>query len=142
VELKNWPHSADAVKIIEDKEYKKQTIQAYTDGSKNEQGVGSGVAIFVGKGLVAQLKFKLYNRCSNNQVEQLAIAKALEVRESIDILENSPHTVTMFTDNRITLDSLKNVNSHGYLIEEIRKGVYIVERVNWTIEFSWVKAHI
>jgi hypothetical protein len=52
------------------------------------------------------------------------------------------HTVTIFTDNRITLDSLKNVNNHGYLIEEIRKRVSILERFNWTTEFSWVKTHI
>jgi ribonuclease HI len=110
--------------------------------SKNEHGVGSGVAIFVGSELAAQLKFKLDNRCSSNQAEQLAIAKALEVIESIDISDNSPRTVTIFTDSRITLDSLKNVNNHGYLIEEIRKRVSILERFNWTIEFSWIKAHI
>jgi len=50
VELKNWPHPAD-VKIIEAKECKEQTIQAHTDGSKKEHGVGSGVAIFAGKEL-------------------------------------------------------------------------------------------
>ena len=66
MELKNWPHPADVVKIIEDNGYKKQTFQIYTDGSKNEHGVGSGVAIFVGKELKPQLKFKLDNRCSNN----------------------------------------------------------------------------
>jgi ribosomal protein L5 len=38
VELKNWLHLAHAVKIKEAKEYKEQTIQAYTDGSKNEKG--------------------------------------------------------------------------------------------------------
>jgi ribonuclease HI len=55
-----------------------QTIKEYTDESKNVQGVGSEVAIFVDKELVAQLKFILDLRCSNNQAEQLAIAKALE----------------------------------------------------------------
>jgi ribonuclease HI len=100
------------------------------------------VAIFVGNELAAQLKFKLDNRCSNNQAEQLVIAKALEVIESIHISEKSPRTVTIFTDSRITLDSLKNVNNHGYLIEEIRKRVSLLERFNVTIEFSWVKAHI
>jgi hypothetical protein len=65
-ELKNWVHPADVVKIIEDNGYKEQTIQIYTDGSKNEHGVGSGVAIFVEKELKAQLKFKLDNKCSNN----------------------------------------------------------------------------
>jgi ribonuclease HI len=57
------------VRIIEDNGYKEQTIRIYIDGSKNEQGVGSGVAIFVGKELKAQLKLKLDNRCSNNQDE-------------------------------------------------------------------------
>jgi hypothetical protein len=36
------------------------------------------VAVFVGKELAVQLKFKLYNKCSNNQKEQPAIFKALE----------------------------------------------------------------
>jgi ribonuclease HI len=57
------------------------------------------VAIFVDKALVAQLKFKLDNGCSNNQAEQLAIAKALELIKSIDISETSPRTVTIFTDS-------------------------------------------
>jgi len=100
------------------------------------------VAIFVGKELNAQLKFKLDNRCSNNQAEQLAIAKALEIIDAIDIAENSPHTIGIFTDSRNTIDSLKNVNNHSYLIEDIRKRISILERTNWTIEFSWVKAHI
>ena len=59
MELKNWPHPAYVVKIVEDNRYKEQTIQVYTDGSKNKQGIGSGVAIFVGKGLKGQLQFKL-----------------------------------------------------------------------------------
>jgi ribonuclease HI len=142
VKIKNWPHPADMVKIIEVEEYTEQTIQVYTDGSKNEHGVRSGVAIFVGEELTAQLKFKLDNRCSNNQAEQLTIAKALEVIETIDIAENRPRTVAIFTDSRITIDSLKNVNNHSYLIEEIRKRICILERTNWTVEFSWVKAHV
>jgi ribonuclease HI len=141
VKLKNWPHPADMAAIIEVKEYDDQTIQIYTDGSKHEQGVGSGVAIFNGKELVTQLKYKLDNRCSNNQVEQLAIAKALEAIETIDIEENSPRTAAIITDSRITLDSIKNVNNHSYLIKEIRKRLSKLERSNWTVAFSWVKAH-
>ena len=98
LELKNWPHPADAVKITEVNEYQNQAIQAYTDGSKNEHGVGSGVAVLVGKELAVQLKFKPDNRCSNNQAEQLAIFKALE---TLEITENNPRTATIFTDSRI-----------------------------------------
>jgi len=72
-------------------------------------GVGTRVAIFVDKEFVAQLKFKLDSRCSNNQAKQLAISKAVEVIESVDVSETNPRTVTIFTDSRITLDSLKNV---------------------------------
>ena len=140
VELKNWPHPADVVKIIEDNGHKEQTIQIYTDGSKKEHGVGSGVTIFVGKELKAQLKFKLDNRSSNNQAEQLAIAKALEIID--EFVENSPRTIAIFTDSRITIDSLQNVNNHSYLIEEIRKRISILQRTNWTVEFSWVKVHV
>jgi ribonuclease HI len=142
VELKIWPHLADVVKIREDNGHKEQTMQVYTDGSKNEHEVGSGVAVFVGKELKEQLKFKLDNRCSNNQAEQLAVAKVLEVIEAIDFAENSPCMIGIFTDSRITMDSLKNVNNHSYLIEEIRKRISNLERTNWAIEFSWVKAHV
>ena len=109
IELKNWPHTAEGVKITGSKENNEQIIQAYTDESMNVHGVGTGVVIVVDKELIAQLKFKLDSRCSNNQEKELAITKAPEVIESIDIPETNPRTVTIFTDSRITPDSLKNV---------------------------------
>jgi ribonuclease HI len=142
VELKNWTHAADVVKIKEHNGDNEHKIQVYTDGSKNEHGVGSGVAIFVRNELKAQHKFKLDNRCSNNQAEQLPIAKALEIIHDIDIAENIQRTIGIFTDSRITIDLLKNVNNHSYLIEVIRNTISNLERTNWTIEFSWVKAHV
>jgi hypothetical protein len=65
--------------------------------------------------------------------EHLAIIKALEAIESINATDNSPLTVTVFTDSRITLDSLQNANNHAYLIEEIRKRVSILEGSEWKI---------
>ena len=73
------------------------------------------MAIFSGKELVSKLKYKLDNRYSNNQAEQLAIAKALEALETTDTEENSPRTAAIITDSRISLDSIKNVNNHSYL---------------------------
>jgi ribonuclease HI len=80
------------------------------------------VAIFVDKALGAQLKFKLDNRCSNNQAEQLAIAKALEIIESIDISETSPRKVAIFTDSKITLDSLKKSTTTATLSKRLGRG--------------------
>jgi ribonuclease HI len=140
MELQNWPNPADEVKTTQNKEYER-TILVYMDGSKNEHGVGLGVAIFVQQKLAGQLQFRLGTRCSNNQAEQLAIIKAVEAIETIDIPENSPHTINIFTDSRITLDLLQNANNHSYLIEEIRKRLSYLDRANWTIGISWVKAH-
>jgi hypothetical protein len=76
-ELKNWPNPADEVKTTEEKGYEQRTKLVYTNGDKNEHGVGSGLAIFVQQKLPVQLQFRLGIRCSNNQAEQLAIVKAL-----------------------------------------------------------------
>ena len=40
------------------------------------------------------------------------------------------------------MDSLRNVNNHVYLVEEIRKRVASLESYEWKITFSWVKAHV
>jgi hypothetical protein len=39
-------------------------IKVYTDGSKSENGVGSGITIFIDKHLTCQLKYKLAEKCS------------------------------------------------------------------------------
>ena len=85
MELKNWQHPADVAAFIEVKEYDDKTIQIYTGGSKNEQGVGAGVSIFSGKELITKLKYKLDNRRFNNQAKPLAISKALEALETTDV---------------------------------------------------------
>jgi ribonuclease HI len=142
VELKYWPHPADVVTIKEVVSNEEASVQAYTDGSKYDQGVGFGAAFFIGSEIVAQLKLKLDNRRSNNQAEQLAIIKALEAIESLNRYNINPSTATIFTDSRVSLDSLHNPNNHAYLVEEIRRKVASLERCEWKIMFSWVKAHV
>jgi len=85
VEPKDWTHAADSVKINEQKEGNEHTIHIFTDGSKNEHGVGSGTAIYIQNKLKHQMKHKLHDRCSNNQAEQMAIVKALQAIETIKI---------------------------------------------------------
>jgi ribonuclease HI len=57
------------------------------------------VAIFLQDELKAQHKYKIDNRYSNNQAEQLAIVKALEMIHEINIEENTPRTIGIFTDS-------------------------------------------
>ena len=89
MESKHWQHPVDEAKILEADETKDQ-IHAYTNGSKTRHGVGSGVALYIGTDLAMQEKFKLDNRCSNNQADQLVIIKALEAIGEIDVTEDTP----------------------------------------------------
>jgi ribonuclease HI len=139
VQPKDWLHPADSVKITEQKD--EHAIQIYTDGSKSEHGVGARVAIFIQNKLAHHLRFALHNKCSNNQAEQLAIVKALETIEKLQMNENIPTKVTVYTDSRIKLQSLKNTKNHSYLIDEIRKKAITLENHNWRILFTWIKAH-
>ena len=78
MEVKHWTNAAYSVKITEGQEDSKHTVHVYTDGSKSEHGVGSGVAIFTDSNLTDTTKYSLNGRRSNNQAEQLAILKSLE----------------------------------------------------------------
>jgi hypothetical protein len=108
---KDWLHPADSVRITEQND--EHAIQVFTDGSKNEHGVGAGKAIFIQNKLKHRLRFTLHNRCSN-QAEQF---KVLEIIETLHI-NDIQRTVTVHTDSRITLQTLKNPKNHNYLIEE------------------------
>ena len=95
----------------------------------------------VGDLLIEKVQLKLDNRCSNNQAEQLAILKALETIESLNSHIINPRTATIFTDRRVSLDSLHKPNNHAHIAEEIRKKVTSMMRTKWKIKFSLVKAH-
>jgi len=95
-----------------------------------------------GSEIIAKLQFKLDNRCSKIQAEQLAILKALEKLEVLNRQNINPLSTIIFTDSRISLDSLQNYSNHGFLVEEIRKNFASLERSGWQIMFPWVKTHI
>ena len=64
---------------------------------------------------------------------------ALQYTENI---QTEDKTATVYTDSRITMDSLKNSNIHTFLIEEIRRKLTEMGKINWKIKFCWVKAHV
>ena len=136
----DWLHPADTVRISE--HHVDNAIQIFTDGSKSAQGVGAGIAIFIQNELVLQRRLTLHSNCSNNQAEQLAIVKALETIKETRIPENVPREITIHTDSKITLQSLKNPKNHKHLINEIRKTAISMEKQNWHITFTWIRAHV
>ena len=56
-EKENSNHPAFHVIIIETNADKPHNIQAYTDGSKSEAGVGAGIAIYQDNNLTSSLKY-------------------------------------------------------------------------------------
>jgi ribonuclease HI len=131
--------TASPTAFLTGKNKKTSTLQIFTNGSKSEQGVGAGVAIFKSGNHIKSLQYKLNKRCTNNQAEQLAILRALEYTEN---LQTEDKTATVYTDSRMTLDSLKNSKIHTFLIEEIRRKLTQMEKINWKIQLCWVKAHV
>ena len=108
---------------------------------QNDNGVGAGIAIFIKGKLEQQLKYRLRNNCSNNQAEQMATVKAIEAIENI-YKDSRRRKATIYTDSRVTIQSLKNHRNHKNLIEAIRKKAIALEREEWTIKFKWIKVHV
>ena len=71
----------------------------------------------------------------------MAIVKALQAKVTIKINNNALRTIKIHTDSRITLESIKNMKNQNHLIEEIRKKNIALEKENWNIEYTWLKAH-
>ena len=53
----------------------------------------------------------------------------------------NPRKVIIYTDCRVSLDSLSNPKNHTFLVEKFRKEVANLGNNEWKIKFSWVKAY-
>jgi hypothetical protein len=113
--VKQWTHPARRVNITEASDSTPYSAVIYTDGSKIKGKVGAGAATYVNHELIRQGKYRLHNSCSNNQAEQVAILKALEKLASQ--ADHNKRTVAIYTDSKVTLDSLTNNFIHSPLKE-------------------------
>jgi hypothetical protein len=102
---KHWLYPALSLTILQDSNNDDSTIQIITDGSKTEQGVDAGAAIYITGKHTMSLKYRLHKRCTNNQSEQVAILKSFEYKK---YTHTPGKKVTVYTDSQTTLDSIKN----------------------------------
>jgi len=117
-------------------------INVFTGGSKIGGKVGAAAVIIKDDIVLQQSKYRLHERCSNNQAEQVAILKALEQIQNLQLAEDAEKIVVVNTESKVTLDTLKNRNKHYKLIGNIRKEIKRLEDQQWTLLFNWVKAHV
>jgi len=81
--------------------------------------------------------YRLADECSNNQAEQLALEKLWDFRH----LQGLQRSTAVHTDSKITLDAIANPKNHQHLVEQIRGGVRSLEKDDWSIHFTRLKAH-
>jgi ribonuclease HI len=77
--------------------------------------------------IIRQSKFRLHERCSNNQAEQVAVLKALEQIKSLQLKEGEEKIAMVNTDSKVTLDTLKNRHKHSILTVYIRNEIKRLE---------------
>jgi ribonuclease HI len=138
MEVRYWQHSAEASISSTDEKEDNGSIHIYTDGSKTDKGVGSGIAIFESGQYIKSIQRRLNKKCTNNQAEQLAILTALQY---IETTQRTDKKITIYTDSKITLDKLRNTKIHTYLIEETRRKIIEMSKAKWEVNLCWVKAH-
>jgi len=89
-------------------------INVFTDGSKTEIVVDSGIAIYVNNIQIRQMKHRLNNRSSNNQAVQKEILKTLHALEILKIYNNTPRKFKVFTESKITIFTLKKAKNKKF----------------------------
>jgi len=142
LEMRYWPHPAEIPLIRAPTEIPHNVINIFTDGSKIGVKVGAAADIIKDDIVLHQSKYKLHESCSNNQAEQVAILKALEQIQNLQLAEDAEKIVVVNTDSRVTLDTLQNGNKHYILIGNIRKEIKRLEEQQWTVFFKWLKAQV
>ena len=87
-------------------------INIFTDGSKIGRKVRAAAVEIKDDIVLHQSTFKLHERCSNNQVEQVGILRALEQIQHLQLTEYVEKIAVVNTDSELTLDTLQNRNKH------------------------------
>jgi len=140
--VRYWPNPAGTPLIRAHTEIPHNVINIFTEGSKIGGKVGAAAVIIKDDIGLHQSKYKLHERCSNNQAEQVAILRALEQIQNLQLAEDAEKIVVVNTDSKVTMDTLQNRNKHYKLIVNIRKEIKRPEDQQWTMLFDWVKAHV
>ncbi|XP_023243247.1 uncharacterized protein LOC111641343 [Centruroides sculpturatus] len=119
---------------------KKKQLIAFTDGSKGENGVGSGVVVKNSEGrTLYQAAFKLADHCSIIQAELWSIFKALTYISQLSHITYKK--LLVFTDSRAALHILRRENNKSALAKElINLATKLGKQLK--ISFDWIPGHV
>ena len=142
LEVRYWPHPPEIPLIRAPTEIQHNVINIFTDGIKIGGKAGAAAVIIKNDIILHQSTFELHERCSNNHVEQVAIVRALEQMQNLQLAEDAEKIAVANRDSKVTLDTMQNRNKHCILIEKIREEIKRLEDLRWTVFCNWVKAHV
>lgn len=115
------------------------TIDIYTDGSKNEKTCGSAFTAIFNSEEIACRQFKMPGYCSVYQTELFALHEVLKWLMATSL---SIKRIRIFTDSLSSLQSLGNPSSTDMFVSSIHCMERQLKLLNYNIEFHWIKAHI
>ncbi|XP_067118877.1 ribonuclease H1-like [Centruroides vittatus] len=118
---------------------KGKTIKIYTDGSKTDTGVGSGIVIKGNDGnTMYQASLKMAEYCTITQAETFAIYKAIE-----HISNNRSQykgELSFYSDSQTALSILKTKNRKTKLTNELIENSENLQRKQ-NITYNWIPGH-
>jgi ribonuclease HI len=133
LEVRYWPHPAEIPLIRAPTEIPHNAINIFTDGRKIGGKVRAAAVIIKDDIVLHQSKYKLHERCYNNQAEQVAILRALDQIQNLQLAEDSEKIAVVNAESKVTLDTLQNRNKNSILIENIKKEIKMLEDLLWTV---------
>ena len=122
----------------EDVDALSQTVNIYTDGSKQENGdTGAAFVVFTPDRPPVERKFKLHRVCTVFQAEVYAIHRAVEW-----VAKTGAVGVTIFSDSRSALAAIAQWNNDHPLVIAIQKTIRALGASSPAPVLAWVKAHV
>ena len=115
-------------------------INVYTDGSKTDQHVGSGFAIYQGKSLISTGSRRLPFESTVFQAEILAIRIAM-IRLN-EILQPQDQYIKLFCDSQAAIQAINSHKIRSLAVKDAISALNLVgQKVNG-LEVNWIKAHV
>jgi len=102
LDVRYWPHPAEIPLNRAPTKIPHNVINIFMDGSKIGGKVGAAAVIIKDDIVLHQSKYKLHERWSNNQAEQVAILRALEQIQNLQLAEDAEKIVLVNTDSKVT----------------------------------------
>jgi len=112
--------------------YHTDSYHIYTDGSRSDDGSGSGVfSDHISKSI------KLSPIASSFTAELYAILEAV-----IHLSNHIFHRCTIFSDSLSSIYLLNNISSNHPILAEIHSYLFRLKSIGRTVQFCWVPAHV